>query len=152
MQLNIMNGLKIWSLGWNCRACCTQNDFLRRLLMPLWIYSSDLTLFIMSNQRHKIFALNLFVGSCAPSSKLYQSGINKGNHLSVFIINHPKSQERINLEIFLMIEPLAKLGRTISLIRIGIQINPICQFLTNMELLFVHFFYHLKKLAEIVLR
>ena len=106
----------------------------------------------MSNQRHKIFALNLFVGSCAPSSKLYQSGINKGNHLSVFIINHPKSHQRISLEIYLMIKTLEKLGRTMNLTRIGIQINPRYQFLMNMELLSVHFFYHLNKMAEICLK
>ena len=106
----------------------------------------------MRNQRHPIFSLDLFVGSYAPSSKLYQSGINKVNHLSVFIINHPKSHQRISLEIYLMIKTLEKLGRTMNLTRIGIQINPRYQFLIHMELLSVHLFYHLKKMAEICLK
>ena len=45
---------------------------LRSLINPPMIYYSVLALYILRNQRHPISALNIFVGSCTPSPKLYQ--------------------------------------------------------------------------------
>ena len=60
------------------------------LLMPLWISYSVLTLLLLRNHQHPIFSFNFFVGRCNPLSNIFQSGINKVNHLSVLIINHPR--------------------------------------------------------------
>ena len=54
--------------------------------MQITIYSSVINFALPRNQRHPIFALNLFVGGCTPSSNLHQSEINKVSNFSVLII------------------------------------------------------------------
>ena len=92
---NTKNGLKMLVAG-----LILQNMFYnppRSVIMPPRISSSVLTFALLKNQRHPIFALNIFVGICTPSSNLYQSGISKVSHFSILIINYPNSKERINI-------------------------------------------------------